>query len=390
MKFWVLAAVLPVLIGCAPSGESPAPETTAASVEPEVSQTVVPETAPQTQPMLVPEAFDVPERVTGEGFELVPLGPDLVQIDYDAYMSSIEHLQTTFTRSSNWPTEDISAADAMLDMENEQSRFLNRESFAYAVLTPDGTRERGCVYVRPSNKPGYDAEVRLWVTKAEFDAGFDEELYAWVTQWVESTWPFAGVAYPGRAIEWSDWDALPEKDSPDAAEGSLLAMNMATAEGFIDAFYSFDPERLRPFLAQAEESATSLMYYQGWAEGGNYKIVRRGACVPESAERFRCPITVQDDPVLALQTGFNVTDTFALTFEGQNIVDVDTSSNDQPIYYEARKWVEENMPEVMSGPCLNRRSGGTTPGDCARAMTEGYRLFYETMVAEGSEQVGDA
>ena len=51
-----------------------------------------------------------------------------------------------------------------------------------------------------------------------------------------------------------------------------------------------------------------------------------------------------------------MTDTFHLSFEGENIVDVQTSSNDQPIYYEARQWVEENMPEVMAGPC--RRENG--------------------------------
>ena len=97
-------------------------------------------------------------------------------------MSSIEHLQTTFTRSTSWPREGISDADAMLDMETEQGRFNRCESFAYAVLTPDGGRERGSVYVKPSSKAGYDAEVLLWVTKAEFDAGYDSQLFAWVNQ----------------------------------------------------------------------------------------------------------------------------------------------------------------------------------------------------------------
>ena len=33
--------------------------------------------------------FKVPTLVEGPGFKLVPLGPDLVRIDFDAYMSSI-------------------------------------------------------------------------------------------------------------------------------------------------------------------------------------------------------------------------------------------------------------------------------------------------------------
>lgn len=152
--------------------------------------------------------FKVPVLVETPNFKVVPLAPDLAKRDFDAYMSSIEHLQKTFTRSANWPHKDISAADAMRDMETEQARFGNRQSFAYAILSPDGRRERGCVYVSPSPVKGYDAVVRMWVRKDEYDAGFDAELYKWVVNWVRKDWPFAKVAYPGRAIEWSSWDAM--------------------------------------------------------------------------------------------------------------------------------------------------------------------------------------
>lgn len=159
-------------------------------------------------------------------------------------------------------------------------------------------------------------------------------------------------------------------------EQTILDQNLATAEGMIDAFYSFDAQRLGTFLVHAEKSAKAILYYQGWAEGGNYKVIKRGVCAPDSDQKISCPITVQDDAVMALKTGFMVTDTFTLTFDGTNIIEVETSSNDQPIYYEAREWVAENMPEVMSGPCKTfEDGGGPTPGDCARAMTEGYHQF---------------
>ncbi|MDA0688530.1 MAG: hypothetical protein O2948_07780 [Proteobacteria bacterium] len=158
----------------------------------------------------IPADFAPPELVETENFKLVPLGPDLVDLDYEAYMSSIEHLQETFTRSTRWPRADISSEDAMQDMLNEQARFNNRESFAYAVLSKDGEREMGCVYVRPISKEGYgyEAEVALWVTKTDFDAGFDEELYEWTQEWMKESWPFDDVAYPGRAPEWDTWDQL--------------------------------------------------------------------------------------------------------------------------------------------------------------------------------------
>ena len=157
------------------------------------------------------------------------------------------------------------------------------------------------------------------------------------------------------------------------------------AEAFIDAFYSFDSAQLGPLMNEAPESKAQLLYYQGWAEGGNYVVLNREPCVFEEPDNIACPVTVRDDPVVALNTGFNVTDTFHLTFKGETLVAVDTSSNDQPIYYEARKWVEANQPEVMSGPCKGRGTPQATPGKCARAMTKGYQAFYETVVLPGKK-----
>ena len=376
MKIRVAGIVLMLtmlLIGCSPAVEDAVvatealTETTPAIVDPASAVTT-------DHPMatsFIPVEFNAPILVETKEFKIVPLGPELVKLDFDAYMSSIEYLQKTFTRNTRWPHKDVSDADALLDMQTEQKRFENRESFAYAVLTPDGSRERGCIYVYPSTIEGYDAVVK---TEAESEAGFDAELYQWATNWVQADWPFKKVAYPGRAIGWDSWDAMVAADT--AAKAARQEQNRLTAEGFIDAFYSFDPEQLKPFLADAGDSALRISYYQGWAEGGNYKVLNRGACEAESPTLFQCPITVQDDPVVELKTGFNVTDTFHLTFGATKITSIKTSSDDQPIYYEARKWVEANMPEVMTGPCLDRNKGGKTPGDCARAMTEGYKQFY--------------
>ena len=156
-------------------------------------------------------------------------------------------------------------------------------------------------------------------------------------------------------------------------EQAAIMESLTIAEGFIDAFYSFDSSLLTPYLNKATDTSDNIRRYQGWAEGGNYKVLQRQPCRLDSPSVILCSITVQDDPVQALQTGFNVTDTFHLTFENSHIVSIDTSSNDQPIYYEAKQWVETNMPEVMNGPCDKDTN---TPADCARAMTEGYKRFY--------------
>ena len=213
MKIRVVGIVLMLtmlLIGCSPAVEDAVvatealTETTPAIVDPASAVTT-------DHPMatsFIPVEFNAPILVETKEFKIVPLGPELVKLDFDAYMSSIEYLQKTFTRNTRWPHKDVSEADALLDMQTEQKRFENRESFAYAVLTPDGSRERGCIYVYPSTIEGYDAVVKMWVTEAESEAGFDAELYQWATNWVQADWPFKKVAYPGRAIGWDSWDAM--------------------------------------------------------------------------------------------------------------------------------------------------------------------------------------
>ena len=186
-----------ILAGCGSAAPPPAEEGAAE--------------APGAEASFIPADFQPPKEVPGDGFVLVPLDTNVTVMDYKAYMASIEHLQKTFTYSDRWPREDLTIEDAVKDMENEQAQWESRESFPYAVLDPEKTRERGCVYVRPSKKQGYDAAVTLWVTADEYAGGFDEELYGWTKQWVESSWPFEKVAYPGREIPIDNWNALPDK-----------------------------------------------------------------------------------------------------------------------------------------------------------------------------------
>ncbi|HYP13269.1 MAG TPA: hypothetical protein VEQ63_05045, partial [Bryobacteraceae bacterium] len=141
------------------------------------------------QTPFVPPSFEVPQLHKTTSYKLVPLGPEIVKQDYDAYMSSIEHLQKTFS-NGRWPTKELNMTDAMKDMEGEAARFRERKSFAYGVLTLDGSKELGSVYVRPSRKQGYDAVVTMWVTKEQFDKGFEKTLLADVKAWMASSWPF--------------------------------------------------------------------------------------------------------------------------------------------------------------------------------------------------------
>jgi hypothetical protein len=53
--------------------------------------------------------------------------------------------------------------------------------------------------------------VRMWVTKDQFNQGFESTLIPEVKTWLTAKWPFAKVAWPKRDITNEEWNALPNK-----------------------------------------------------------------------------------------------------------------------------------------------------------------------------------
>ena len=61
--------------------------------------------------------------------------------------------------------------------------------------------------------------------------------------------------------------------SRELSTDDTVAIQLQKAESMIDAFYSFEAERLRPILNTAGDAEARLLDYQGWAEGGNYLVM---------------------------------------------------------------------------------------------------------------------
>lgn len=169
---------------------------------------------------LVPDGFEVPDRIETDRFVVVPLTRRLLALDFEAYMSSVEHLKATYNvdepfmvHGAKWP-ERATPDDGFLDVAWCEFERLNRTSFAYAVLDPAEERELGCVYVFPCKKAGFAAECRMWVRQSELARGLDEALETWFRDWIDQVWPFAPgtAAWPGRRIAWDEWTELPDKE----------------------------------------------------------------------------------------------------------------------------------------------------------------------------------
>lgn len=162
--------------------------------------------------------------------------------------------------------------------------------------------------------------------------------------------------------------------------GSERSEAVATAEAFIDAFYSWDSARLASLMTPGDD-ADNVVYYQGWAEAAHYVVQERRPCVENDEGEIVCAITVTDDFGSAL--GYTATDTFMMIVRDGTITEVSFTGDDPPIFEEVFEWLSTTKPEVFSGPCRDMFNGGTTPGDCARAVAQGARDFMAFNKSEG-------
>lgn len=159
-------------------------------------------------PPLVPEHFDLPEVLETGRMRLRPLFMNDAAKDFEAVMASEERLRTVFRPDGNWPS-GLTLEQNIIELGWHETEFQLRTSFAYTVVNLDETEVMGCVYIYPSGKPGYDAEITMWVRQSRVEEGLDEHLFETVERWIADCWPLKKPAYPGRRITFEKWRALP-------------------------------------------------------------------------------------------------------------------------------------------------------------------------------------
>lgn len=145
--------------------------------------------------LFVPENFVVPPSLETKDFRLRMLSVDDVEKDYEAVMETQERFHSM---GSSWPREGFKIEENLADLEQHQQEFLDREAFAYTVVSLDESRVLGCVYINPTESADVEASVYMWVRESEYDKGLDAILFQTVKDWIDSSWPFTAVSYPGR------------------------------------------------------------------------------------------------------------------------------------------------------------------------------------------------
>ena len=161
---------------------------------------------------LVSDGFNVPECLETEQFKLRMLTINDLAKDYEAVMSSVGHIRSTFSAisESDWP-EQLALEDNFIDLGWHQREFTLRCSFAYTVVALDETRCLGCMHLNPSSKICYDVVISMWVRASELPNNLDSKLYRSVKTWINEDWPFSRPAYPGREVTIKEWNKIPNE-----------------------------------------------------------------------------------------------------------------------------------------------------------------------------------
>jgi len=156
---------------------------------------------------LIPDTFTVPAMLETQRMRLRPLTIQDVVRDYEAVMESEERLRTIFRPDGQWPS-GLTLEQNTIELGWHQVEFQERTSFAYTVENLSATKILGCMYIYPTPKPGYDAEITMWVRQSQVDSGLDEHLFATVERWINEVWPLQNPGYPGRTISFDEWRSL--------------------------------------------------------------------------------------------------------------------------------------------------------------------------------------
>ena len=145
----------------------------------------------------VPDDFIIPKVFENERFRLRMLSVNDVEKDYEAVMESRVLLHKMF--GGPWPIEGFTLEENLADLERHQKEFLNRDAFAYTVVSLDESKVLGCIYINPPKEgTGNVPYVNIWVRQTEYDKGLDEILFQTVKNWIKTEWPFEKILFPGR------------------------------------------------------------------------------------------------------------------------------------------------------------------------------------------------
>jgi hypothetical protein len=154
---------------------------------------------------LIEPGTDLVTVVETEHFRIRPMTVHDTIIDYEAVATSPELLGAAFGDPDSVPMP-YTMEQEVIELGWHQKEFQMGFSFTFIVVSLDERTSYGNVYVFPATRGDFDAEMYTWVRKEQLERA--DELFAVARAWIERDWPLDNVAYPGREIDWPEWEAM--------------------------------------------------------------------------------------------------------------------------------------------------------------------------------------
>lgn len=163
----------------------------------------------------LPPGFEPPSVIWQSHYRIRPLRLEDADIDYDCYMSCVDHVRTggfiqpPDASHIDWPRHDQTRRWSTVLIGHAEYLMAAGSAIEYGIFNLANTEEYGCLYVRPTRVAGYDAAITFWIREGHHQA-LDGDLYDLARQWIPAAFPFErAVAFPGHGITWEQWEDLP-------------------------------------------------------------------------------------------------------------------------------------------------------------------------------------
>lgn len=167
--------------------------------------------------VFIPDTFHPPRFYETPRLSLQVLSAEHAVQDYECVMACADDIRGVFGPGNGWPGKEMTLEQNHSDLVRHEREFFAREAFAYSILENFGARRYiGCLYIKPiksriendRRKALFNAQAFCWFSPLATDDEFVTLAIDELSEWVETSWPFSAVAFPGRTISWDEWNSL--------------------------------------------------------------------------------------------------------------------------------------------------------------------------------------
>ena len=155
-----------------------------------------------------PANFQPPPQLVTSKFQLYPLTPAYLELDYAAVMAGREVLNVW--SGSSWPTPDFTLGENLADLQWHEREHKEGAAFTFTILSPAASVCLGCLYIRPlselrptnpsllADSNDQDAMARFWLLESPLDPNLERDLLAELINWFNNDWHFPHLYFHTR------------------------------------------------------------------------------------------------------------------------------------------------------------------------------------------------